>query len=89
MAALKHFLLRALITLLLYFFGVGLIGMIANAVFLMNANRDRENGIVVRNVGCLQAMMVLSGLGLVITIIGGCIIFLLPLVMTFASGSGF
>src|SRR5437868_14388236 len=50
----KDYLTEALITLVLYYVGAGIIGLGANIIFLMNANRDRNNGVVTRNAGCLQ-----------------------------------
>ncbi|MBN1312499.1 MAG: hypothetical protein JXB30_13880 [Anaerolineae bacterium] len=53
----KDYLGEALITLVLYYVGFGLIGLIVNIVFLGNARRDQSMGIATRNVGCLQAVL--------------------------------
>jgi hypothetical protein len=53
----KSYLGEAFITLLLYYLGFGLIGLIANILFLNNARRDERTGVVTRNVGCLQVLL--------------------------------
>lgn len=53
----KNYLAEALVTFLLYYFGFGIIGLIANIIFLNNANRDERQGVIVRNKGCLQVLL--------------------------------
>jgi hypothetical protein len=53
----KSYLGEAFITLILYYLGFGLIGLIANIIFLGNARRDERQGVVTRNVGCLQILL--------------------------------
>lgn len=66
----KSYLVEALITLVLYYLGFGLIGLIANIIFLNNANRDERQGLLVRNKGCLQLLLWVHIIGLVV----GCIV---------------
>ncbi len=66
----KSYLGEALITLVLYYLGFGLIGLIANIIFLNNANRDERQGLLVRNKGCLQLLLWVHVIGLVV----GCIV---------------
>jgi hypothetical protein len=54
----KDYLPEALIALVMYFIGGGIIGLILNLVFLANANRDQQQGIPVRNAGCLKALLI-------------------------------
>jgi hypothetical protein len=65
----KDYLPEALISLVLYYLGLGIVGLIVNIVFLNNANRDEQQGIPVRNVGCLKALLVVQ-LGLMVL---GCV----------------
>lgn len=72
----KDYLGEALITLVLYYVGLGIVGLIVNIVFLGNARRDQSVGIMTRNVGCLQAVLWVH-VGLMV--IGGiiaCVIFI-------------
>lgn len=66
----KDYIGEAFITLLLYYVGAGIIGLIANVIFLSNASRDRRQGVPTRNVGCLQALLIvhlaLIGIGCVV-----------------------
>lgn len=66
----KNYLAEALLTLLLYYLGFGVVGLVANIIFLNNANRDEVRGIYVQNKGCLQAMLWVHVAGLVL----GCLI---------------
>jgi hypothetical protein len=62
----KDYLAEALITMLLYLLGFGIIGFIANIVVLRNANRDEARGVYVHNKGCLQAMLWVQIAGLIV-----------------------
>ncbi len=53
----KSYLAEAFISLVLYYLGFGLIGLIANLIFLSNARRDERQGVITSNVGCLQALL--------------------------------
>jgi hypothetical protein len=53
----KDYLGQALITLVLYYVGLGIVGLIANIMFLNSARRDERQGIATRNVGCLQILL--------------------------------
>lgn len=53
----KSYLGEAFITLILYYLGFGVIGLIANLIFLSNARRDERQGVVTTNVGCLQILL--------------------------------
>jgi hypothetical protein len=53
----KSYLAEAFITLILYYLGFGLIGLIANIIFLSNARRDERQGVITSNVGCLQTLL--------------------------------
>jgi hypothetical protein len=65
----KSYLGEALLTLILYYLGFGVIGLIANIIFLSNANRDERMGMLIRNKGCLQILLWIHIIGMVI----GCI----------------
>jgi hypothetical protein len=75
----KDYMGEALITLLLYYIGAGIVGFIANLIFLNNAKNDQQRGVATRNVGCLQALLAVN----VIVFGAGCLalgfFFLLPL----------
>lgn len=60
----KDYLPEALISLVMYFIGGGIIGLILNIIFLANANRDQQQGIPVRNAGCLKALLIADLVGL-------------------------
>lgn len=53
----KSYLGHAFLTLALYWFGFYIAGLIANLIFLGNARRDRQWGVITTNVGCLQALL--------------------------------
>jgi thiosulfate reductase cytochrome b subunit len=53
----KSYLGEAFITLILYYLGFGVIGLIANLLFLSNARRDERLGLITQNVGCLQVLL--------------------------------
>ena len=83
----KDYLGEALITLVLYYIGLGIVGLIVNIVFLGNARRDQNMGIVTRNVGCLQAILWFH---IAVMAIGGiiaCIIFVLLPLLAVATSS--
>lgn len=80
----KDYLPEALLTLALYVFGVGVFGVIANVVFLMNARRDRDNGIETYSVGCLNAMLILNVIIILLGCVVGALIAAAPLI--FATG---
>jgi hypothetical protein len=82
----KDYLGESLITLLLYYVGFWIVGLIINIVFLGNARRDQSMGIMTRNVGCLQALLWFHIAAMVISIIGACI-FLLFIPLLAAAGS--
>jgi uncharacterized membrane protein len=83
----KDYLGESLITLILYYIGFGIVGLIVNIVFLGNARRDQSVGIVTRNVGCLQALLWVHIALMVIGAIIACI--MLVLIPLFFSGSSF
>jgi Trk-type K+ transport system membrane component len=77
----KDYLGESLITLLLYYVGFGIVGLIVNIIFLSNARRDESMGIMTRNVGCLKAVLWLHVALIVISFIVACIFMLLiPLI---------
>jgi len=53
----KDYLGEAFIALILYYVGLGIVGLIVNIVFLGNARRDQSVGITTRDVGCLQTLL--------------------------------
>ncbi|NDJ53534.1 MAG: hypothetical protein GYB68_10680 [Chloroflexi bacterium] len=69
----KSFLAEAIVTWLLYYIGLGVVGLGANIYFLIAANRYREAGYEVQNGGCLIALlaahMVLFVLGCLVALI--------------------
>ena len=65
----KSYLGEAFLTLALYYLGVGVVGLIANIMFLNNANRDERQGMLVRNKGCLTALLWVHVIGMIL----GCI----------------
>ncbi len=86
----KDYLGEALLTLVLYYVGLGIVGLIVNIVFLGNARRDQSMGIMTRNVGCLQAILWFHVAAMVIGGIIACVIFILiPLFAVAASSSGY
>jgi len=72
----KNYLGEALLTLVLYYLGFGIIGLIANILFLNNANRDERMGIITRNAGCLRVLLWVQVALMVI----GCIVLIVWLV---------
>lgn len=83
----KDYMGEAFITLLLYFVGAGIIGLIANVLFLMNASRDRNNGIVTHNVGCLQIMLIVNAAIIALSAIAACLFFFFIPLLALGSGS--
>ena len=73
----KDYLGEAFLSLVLYYFGLGIVGLIANIIFLNNARRDERQGILTRNVGCLQALLWVHIVGMVL----GCIASVIFLVL--------
>ena len=65
----KSYLAEAFITLILYYVGFFIVGLIANIIFLNKANEDERNGLLVRNKGCLSALLWVQIIGFVL----GCI----------------
>lgn len=69
----KSYLGEAFLSLVLYYLGFGVIGLIANVIFLNNAKRDERQGMIVENKGCLSALLWvhvgLMILGCIVTII--------------------
>jgi hypothetical protein len=65
----KNYIGEAFITLVLYYVGFFVVGLIANIIFLNNANRDERQGLLVRNKGCLVALLWVQIIGAVL----GCI----------------
>nr|MBN1228219.1 hypothetical protein [Anaerolineae bacterium] len=53
----KSYLGEAFITLILYYVGAGVLGLIANIIFLSKANNDQRSGMQVENKGCLSALL--------------------------------
>ena len=83
----KSYLGEALITLLWYYIGFWIVGMIANIIFLNNANRDQRMGMMVENKGCLVFLLwwhivwgVLGCIGSIIFIALGGLAMLVPLI---------
>ena len=68
---------EAFLTLLLYYLGFGIGGLIANIIFLNNARRDEQQGVFTRNVGCLQALLWVHIIGMVLGCIATVIFFVL------------
>ncbi|MBN1429057.1 MAG: hypothetical protein JXB07_11775 [Anaerolineae bacterium] len=73
----KDYLGEAFITLVLYYVGLGIVGLVVNIVFLGNARRDQSVGIVTRNVGCLQALLWFHIAAIALSAIVACVIFIL------------
>lgn len=88
----KSYLTEAIIALVLYYLGFGIIGLIANIMFLNNANRDERQGVDVENKGCLQVLLWVHVIGMILGCIG-MIIFLalggLATIAAFFSEAGF
>jgi hypothetical protein len=74
----KDYIGEALITLLLYYVGAGVIGFIANLIFLNNAKNDQRRGVMTRNVGCLQAILIVNSIIFGLLFLSMCIFFMLP-----------
>jgi hypothetical protein len=68
----KSYLGEAFLTLALYWIGLFIAGLIANIIFLGNARRDRQWGVITTNVGCLQALLWFHIIGLIV----GCVAFI-------------
>jgi len=66
----KNYIGEAFLTLALYYLGLGIVGLIANIIFLNNANRDMRQGLYVRNKGCLQALLWVHVIGMILGCIG-------------------
>ncbi len=69
---------EAFLTLALYYLGLGVSGFIANVYFLRRAQREQAEGIPVKNMGCLVALLwahvvlfVVIGIGLLVTALRG------------------
>lgn len=76
----KDYMGEALLTLLLYYLGFGLFGIIANVLFLNGARDKQASGIPVKNVGCLQWLLWIH-LGLIaLGTLFFCVFALVPLV---------
>jgi hypothetical protein len=65
----KNYLGEAILSLVLYYLGFGIIGLIANIIFLNNARRDERMGIITHNAGCLQILLWVH----IVLIVVGCI----------------
>jgi Trk-type K+ transport system membrane component len=85
----KDYLGEALITLVLYYVGLGIVGLIVNIVFLGNARRDQSMGIMTRNVGCLQAILWFHIAAMVIAAIIACLILIVIPLIAAAGSSGY
>ncbi len=85
----KDYLGEAFITLLLYFVGMGVAGLIANIIFLNNARRDQNQGVNTRNVGCLQVLLWFQIISLVLACAAVAIIMLLGGFAAVFGGSGY
>ncbi len=48
---------EAFVTLVLYYVGLGVSGFIANLYFLRRAQRERDEGLPLKNAGCLVALL--------------------------------
>ncbi len=53
----KSYLVESLLTLVLYYVGLGIVGLVVNLLFLRNARRDEDSGVEVTEKGCLQALL--------------------------------
>lgn len=67
----KSYLGEAFLAWVLYYVGF-VPGLIANILFLSNARRDERQGIITRNVGCLQILLWFH----IIAALGGCAFFI-------------
>lgn len=76
----KDYLGWAVLSLILYYFGFGIIGLIANVVLLGNARQDRNRGIETRNVGCLRAVLYFQLFVFAVVCLGAAIFILAPAV---------
>jgi hypothetical protein len=85
----RSYLGEAFITLILYYLGFGLIGLIANLIFLSNARRDERQGVITSNVGCLQILLWVHIALFVLGCIAGAIFLALGGVGTLAAIFGF
>lgn len=53
----KSYLGEAVLTLMMYYFGLWLAGFLANLYFLRRVRRDHEEGIPTRHAGCLHVVL--------------------------------
>lgn len=53
----KSYLGEAVLTLMMYYFGLWVAGFIANLYFLRQVRRDRAEGIPTKYVGCLHVVL--------------------------------
>jgi hypothetical protein len=82
----KDYIGEALVTLLLYYIGAGVIGFVANLIFLNNAKNDQRRGIITRNVGCLQAILIVNGIVFSVGCVALFFLFLLPILPAMFGG---
>ena len=71
----------ALTTLVLYIFGGFIAGLIANIVFLGMARNQRSQGRTVENEGCLRQTLAAGGIVVLVMLIGGFILFIVPILL--------
>ncbi len=65
----KDYIGQAFIALLLYYVGLWFGGLIANIIFLNNAKQDERMGYLVRNKGCLTALLWVHVIGAILSCI--------------------
>ncbi|MGF1505591.1 MAG: hypothetical protein GYB64_06140 [Chloroflexi bacterium] len=77
----KDYLLEAVLTALLYWVGAGIVGLVANILWLNQANRFQREGVPVRNKGCLQAVLYVHLAFIAIGVLTLCVLVLIPLLL--------
>src|SRR5690606_11701293 len=71
----KSYLGEAVLTLMMYYFGLWVAGFIANLYFLRQVRRDRAEGIPTKYVGCLHVVQWVQGVRR-LAALGGLVVFL-------------
>jgi len=76
----KDYLVESIFTLILYYLGFFVAGIVANIIFLNSAKEKEASGAAVKNIGCLQWLLWVH-LGLIAAgMLFACVFFLLPIV---------
>jgi hypothetical protein len=65
----RDYFVPAVITLVLYFAGLYIVGLLANLYFIREANHDEDAGVQVSNAGCLDALFWLAMLPIAIAVV--------------------